>query len=125
MRQSKHIVKLLAAALALGTSVGVDAKTSSTRPHGVHGVVISVQESASQITVRVGSAKKGKVQTVRVTIGTNTTLQFKSRTEAKTNSSSTLSGVHAGDRVVIEPDTDNPTTVIDMGSKRSHVRPVK
>src|ERR1700722_1072176 len=111
MRQTKVVAKFLAAALALGVCGIADAKNAGTKQSGVHGVILSVQEGQSQITVRVGSAKKGDIQTVRITIGANTTVQMKS----STNTARSITSLHAGDRIIIEPDTNNPTTIIDMG----------
>jgi len=133
MRQTKVVAKFLAAALALGVCGIADAKNAGTKKSGVHGVILSVQEGQSQITVRVGSAKKGSIQTVRITIDANTTVQMQSSTKTKTNSTTatnntagSITSLHAGDRIIIMPDTDHPTSIIDMGGgKRAHARKVK
>lgn len=117
MRRTKVVAKFLAAALAFGVCGIADGKAgSSTKSAGVHGVITNVQSNQSQITVRVGNPKKGNVQTVQITIGNGVTIQGKNKT------SGSFATLHAGDRVIIEPDTANPTTIIDMGSagKRTH-----
>ncbi len=118
MRQINIVTTFLAAGLALGICGIADAKRASTaKPSGVHGIIISVQSSANRITVRTGSAKKGGVQTLHIIIGEGVSIQ------ARDNSSASFSSLHAGDRVIIEPDADNPTTIVDLGSgKERHAR---
>jgi hypothetical protein len=123
MRQTKITAKILAAALALGVCgvCGIaDAKSAATgtKHSGVHGVILSVQKDSSQITVRTGSAKKGGLQTLHITIGAGVTIQ------GKNNSSGSFATLHAGDKIIIEPDTSNPTTIVDMGAgtKKAHAK---
>jgi len=123
MRQTKVVAKFLAAAaLALGVCGIADAKSStstSTKPSGVHGIIMSVQRGENKITVRTGSAKKGNLQTLHITIGSGVTVQ------GKNNTSGSFATLHAGDRIIIEPDATNPTTIVDMGGgNRGHVRRV-
>ena len=116
MRQTNIVKTFLAA--ALGICGIADAKPASAiKRSGVHGIIISVQSSASQITVRTGSAKKGGVRTLHITIGAGVSIQ------AKDNSSASFSSLHAGEHVIIEPDAANPTTIVDLGSgKERHAR---
>jgi hypothetical protein len=122
MRQTKVVTKILAAALALGVCGIANATSTSTATKhshsGVHGVILSVQRAENQITVRTGSAKKGNLNTFKITIGNGVTVQGK-------KNASGISALHAGDKVIIEPDTSNPTTIVDMGgAKRAHVHRV-
>ena len=118
MRRTKVVAKILAATMALGICGIADAKsaTKSSKHSGVHGMIMSVQRDVSQITVRTGSAKKGDLATHHITIGAGVSVQGK-------NNESGFSALHAGDKIIIEPDTTNPTTIVDMGStKKAHKR---
>jgi hypothetical protein len=120
MRSSKVIAKLLSAALAVGICGIADAKTSTTsKKAGIHGIIESVQAGKSQITVKIGSAKKGTLTTAKIAIGSNTAIQLKSK------ATGSFKDLHAGDRIIIEPDTTNPTTIVDMGGRQRHARLVK
>src|SRR5579862_3175891 len=72
-----RLYKVLTVAVAMGICGVADAKKATTQPAGVHGVIESVQASANQITVKIGNARKGNLQSLRIVLGPNVSIELK------------------------------------------------
>ena len=108
MAIAKMGTSMLAAALALGLCGVANAK--GTKHHaGVHGVIESV--SGNQITVKIGSKKAGNQQEVTLNVA-NVTVELKKHAAGST------ADLKPQDHILIEPDTTNPTKIVDLGHGR-------
>jgi hypothetical protein len=102
----------LVAVLGMAGVAGAKGAKANAKQKGVHGKITAIVGN-DQITVSTGGKKNAQTYTIKtdgltLTDKSGQTIQF--------------SALHANDRVILEPDANNPTKIVDQGQGKGHAK---